>query len=228
MAITFGANLGTPVSSGTTSSVAFTTNVTVPSGGTGLVAVTFFGNATPSITGWALDNIAQKSGTPNFRAARFSRSGSLASGSTVTCSFSASVDVANIFGEYVTSANTLEVDAVGDGEAASGTWSASLTTTAADTYITASTWIDFATDPNTPAANYTEIYDFDGGGYKCCTVYRIVSSAGTYSPGGATTNGTDNVVAAVAYRESGAAVWPPVDTPAAPPLRLARSNLRLG
>lgn len=66
-----------------------------------------------------------------------------------------------------------------------------------------------------------------GTDYGGAAVYRIEPSAGTYAVSGDFPTG-QGVAVAVAYKAAADAEWPPVDNPAAPPLRVARSNLRLG
>ena len=76
---------------------------------------------------------------------------------------------------------------------------------------------------NTAATNYTEIHDWVAEGtQRCATVYRIVASASTYTPGGTWSTTVDfqtNVGAA--YKASGGA--PPPD---APTLRTITSPVR--
>lgn len=181
-----------------------TTGVTVPSNGHAIIGVTWYGGQNVSASGWTVDHQAQASADANFRCALLSRPGALASSSTITANWGGNVDARNIFGIYFTGVHaTVWEDASATGSDGNASWDAAITTVTANTVLVACSWIDFATTASTPLTNYTEVIDQDGagGGYKVEMVYRIVTSTGAYTIGGATGNGNQNVVAAVAYKE---------------------------
>lgn len=83
----------------------------------------------------------------------------------------------------------------------------------------------------TAQAGYTLRWGSVGG----CTgamAEKALTSAGTNEDpgvfGGTPQSADDGLATTLLLRPAAGAVWPPVDNPAAPPLRVARSNLRLG
>jgi hypothetical protein len=71
---------------------------------------------------------------------------------------------------------------------------------------------------------------YDGASQGTHSLAGSLSAAGTvgYTKFSGTSTTADQIrINTVTVTETGGAVWPPGDTPAAPPLRLARSNLRV-
>lgn len=87
-------------------------------------------------------------------------------------------------------------------------------------------------ESSTEGTNWTEINDvaFVGNDWIITTEYREVSSTGSYAATGTWNRAPSfgDTALIVAFKASSGTTWPPADTPPAPPLRVVRSNLRLG
>lgn len=97
-----------------------------------------------------------------------------------------------------------------------------LVTTVADTLLLAMSCGPSGTS-NTADTNYTEIHDWNfEGANDCATVYRIVSSTGTYNPGGAWSTGVSfQMNLGIAYEAAAGA--PP---PEGPGIRIVQAGIR--
>lgn len=219
MAVAFGASLGTGAAGATPAATwSLTTTATVPAGGHVIVAVGWFhATATVTLSGggltWTQDVVF---GTGSRNVAIFSSPApaGLPSGTVITATATIASNTCGIAAMYATGVATSSwKDVSGTGSAASGAaWSASLTTTFADTLIVAFGWVDFVLTTSSTVTD-TEWSDFQNtvDTNTFSGVYRIVSSTGTYTPGGswAASGANPSVTAAVAYKA--AVVVPPND-----------------
>lgn len=150
----------------------------------------------------------------------------LASSTVITPSFSATPS----FGPGIAAASFTGVETSSPIDATTTlkedfeeTWTTNnLVTATADTLLFGFS-LSASNQTNTAATNYTEIHDWSPeGANKCATVYRIVSSAATYNPGGTWTGSVDfqqNV--GIAYKA--AAGGPP---PEGPSIRVVQAGSR--
>lgn len=198
MALAYGASLGTPGKSTTTqtTTIAFTTGVTVPSGSFLVCGVSWYNpGVTASVAGGSLTwtNDVQKNGTvdTNYHLAIFTAQApsGLASSTTITATFSGNAFGRSICGDYWTGvATSTPKDQTSTAGSNTGTaWNGgSITTTNADDLIVLMGWGDVVTTTNTPTAPATEVEDFNivTDAASWAMEYRIVAATNTYSLAG--------------------------------------------
>lgn len=197
MALAYGASLGTPNKSTATATttIAFTTSVTVPSGGHLVVAVSWYNfGVTATVAGggltWTQDVLKTGSSDVNYHLALFSAPApaGLASSTTITATFSASAFGRAIFGDYWTGvATSSPKDQTSTAGGATTGWSGgSQTTTNANDLIVAAGWGDVVVTTNTPTSPATEVEDFNVASDRATWAmeYRIVAATSTYSLAG--------------------------------------------
>lgn len=214
MAIAFDANLGTVKESAT-----LTTTAAAAAGSRVLLFGFYFdgggatcnGGSGGGLTWVADDNYVNASGNTLFVASADAPSG-LASSTVITPSFTSAVDfgpglAAVSFTGMATGASGY-VDVVAtDKENTSNPWTTNnVVTTDADTLLIGLAMSDAASSVAT--APYTEIHDWNSeGSNRTTSVYRIVASAGTYTPGGSWAAGPSfGIFIGIAYKQGG----PPV------------------
>lgn len=246
MALAFGAALGNNATFSPGTAVnnrAFTTGTAVPSGGHVIVGAAWYADSNgatySSLSGgltWSVDHIA----TPlvsdtNFTIALFSAPApsGLASTTTITLTLTANAYGLNLGGIYATGVATSSYEdgtSVATGHtAADGVWGSTITTTNADDLLVGYGYFEGDSITSTPATNYTEALDWAHAttGNSQTMVYRIVSSTGSYTPGGTFSSATTQKMSvAVAYKaDTGGGGGG--STPA-PQLQFVRSNIRIG
>jgi hypothetical protein len=213
MAVAFGAGIGSGfggTSDGPT--VALTTTATVPAGGHIILAVKWYNNVTASVSGggltWVVDEQKNSAADSNIRIALISATApsGLASGSTLTVTYSANAFARGVCGAYFTGVQTSSwEDAAGAGSnGTSNPWSGGAVSTAtADTVVVGAAWIDFRTTTSTPLGSFSEAVDVNDAAQNntMTMAYQIVSSTGSYTPSGNwASDGQQWVATAVAYK----------------------------
>ncbi len=220
MAISFDATLGT-----VTNNVTLTTSAACASNGFVVMFVWWFGTQTLNDTfstgglSWTQDteNRGTIAGDQNIAIVSAQAPSGLASSTNLTPAFSATPS----FGPGIAAFSFTGIETSSPVDATSTfkedfeeVWSTNnLTTTTADTALVALSAVDTTATTHTPATNYTSAFTaFTAeGGQRMAGVYRIVSSAATYTPGGTwanTVNFQHN--RGVAYK---AVSGPPPDSP---------------
>lgn len=213
MAIAFGASLGTPVqdTENSLTTIALTTNVTVPSGSFIVLGITFYNSGTTlsgvadNGPGLTYSNVRQRNGTvdTNHRVTMETAQApsGMASGTVITATFSAGSFGRAIFGAYFTGIATSSPNDVfadnGSATAASPvSWNTgSATTTNADDLAVSVYWGDGQTGGTNAPASTTpttnEILDFNnaGGGNNAAwnMQYRILTATGSFNLAGTET-----------------------------------------
>lgn len=199
MALVYGARLGTPakVTISATTTIAFTTSVTVPSGSFLVCGVSWYNpGVTASVAGGSLTwtNDVQKNGSSdtNYHLAIFSAQApsGLASGTTITATFSGTAFGRSICGDYwtgVATSSPKEQSSTAGGTSATAWNGGSVTTANADDLLVLMGWGDVVATTNTPTAPAIEIEDFNiaSDAATWAMEYRIVAATGTYSLAGA-------------------------------------------
>jgi hypothetical protein len=235
MAVTFVQSIGTgtPASSSTP---AMTTSATAVVGERIVFAVGWF-NAAVTLSSvadsagntWAVDVQHEQSSVHSALASAHVTS-QLTSGGTITATFSASADWlamgAMTFSDVASSSYSDGTGTYGDAGTGASSWNTSdTTTTVADAVIVG---VDAQRGPtdfaHTAGTSQTEVHELWRANTNLATVYRILSSTGTYDASGSW-SGTDfGGVAAVhqVYKGTGGGGGP------APTLRTVQSNLRWG
>lgn len=210
MAVAFGATIGEIHSASSGSTKSLTTNAAVPAGAKIILNVqSYRGTAISSISGggltWSIDKQqAATSGDTGVRAHICSADApsGLASGTSITVTFSGIFDTCGIQGYYITGAATASpVDATGGAGTTGTTAAANVVTTNANDFLAESLYVIFVIGDITPAASITEVYDVahaDGNKHFCG--YRILSATGTYNVGGSWSGSNVWAVAGVAYK----------------------------
>jgi hypothetical protein len=221
MAIAFGSALGNGGGSGSGTSVSMTTTGAVPSGGHVIVGTGWYGSATPSIAtnggGWTLDHTANPNADPLYSVALLSKPfpSGLASSSTITVDYTASVDGRTVCAMYATGvADTawedVQTSAHGGGGGGTG-WRVSFTTTNANDLLVAFGWTGATQTAHTPEAGSTEVEDFSNvpGNLTATMIYRIETVTGTYDLGSIPGAALQGDAVGVAYK-AGVVVVPTV------------------
>lgn len=244
MAIAFGAHIGNNATfdPGTAvTSRTFTTTGAVPSGGHIIVGAVWYadGNAaTGTISGggltWTTDHYATPDGDVNFSLGLFSAPApsGLASSTVLTLTLtglSYGVNLGGIYATGIATSSWEDVSSAAD-HTATSTWGSALTTTNADDLLIGLGYAEAETSSTAnTGASYAEAFDFSHAttGNTLTMVYRIVSAASTYTPGGtwAVTPGV-NLSASTSYKADAGGGGGGVGTPR--PIQIIRSNIRLG
>jgi hypothetical protein len=190
--------IGTPVALGhggtlsSAGSVALTTGATVPSGALIIASVQWYGSTvTASISGYTQAKVQAGTTDTNYRLGIywFDAASGLASGSTITATYSVAASNPMISASYVTGLNNASPVDVTGGTSTTGAgtaWtSGNITTTNADDLLYTACGID-GLRTSTPGASDTEIQDFQNSGAATTqtAVYRIVAATGTYAETG--------------------------------------------
>lgn len=188
------AQLGTRAINGpSAASLALTTTGAAAAGSRIFVVVEWYGAQTlTSVTGggltWTVDKTATD-GTVNIGLASAVAAAGLASSSTITANFSAATGLGNIAAVSFTGLGSAAPEVTSSATHMGTTWNAgSLVTTSAKLVLGFCT--DFANGSagiqTAPATDFTELVDFGEAGQPSATygVYRIVSAAASYTPGG--------------------------------------------
>lgn len=201
-------NLGENALDSAQTSIAFTTGTAVASGGFIVVTITCLSVRTVTgISGGSLTWVKDKEGSNNSTISIWSAQApaGLASGTTITATFSASSAGGNsICGtSYTGVATSSPVDTTNGPQAAVGTaWATGSMTIAAGSVIVACA-SDFNTlQTSTPTAPSVEAHDFGAGGFSQTTCYRIEAAGGSFTVAGtwAATTLNNGDIDAVAYK----------------------------
>ena len=216
------------------STIAFTTNQVVASSAFIVISVGYWTNGAAatvsSVSGgslsWTVDRdvVASAFGGGNPRVAIMSAQApsGLASGTTITCTFSASLggSVAAIGGSSFTGVKTsspVDVTTANKDDSGVGTWATNAASIQAGSLVYG-TAFNVTNATSSTATAGTEGYDVSlASGSTYVSGYRIEPSAGSYSVGGTWAAGTpDTVSVSVAYLEAaggggggGATPWVP-------------------
>lgn len=229
MTLAPGGSLGTPVTNtgAQSTSIAFTTNVAVPANSVLVVGVSSYnaGVTTTVADNGAGGSLSWAAGTAHVDGAvdanhhlylfRANAPSGLASGATITATFSGAAFGRAIFGFYLTAAAAAALDgtpATGAGNLSSPAWSTGSISDRAATsgMIVAVAWGDQITSSSTPSATTpttTEGLDFNNGSDATWTLaYRVLTDANAYNVSGAFANsntGNDWLAVAIALKEAG-------------------------
>lgn len=216
--------LSAPTSLGTTGAVGFgttasiTTGATVTAGGLILatVAMSLGGGSSANVTfaggslTWAKDVQKQGVTTPDMYVCIFTAQApaGLASGTTITASFTASANNWHLSAAFITGQNTtsaLDATSAGNGGTANAWTGGGVTTATADALVYGLCHRDALTT-STATGSFTEVHDFQNSSQSTTltTVYRIVAATGTYTPGGSWVSGAAEWVSTgAAYKAAG-------------------------
>jgi hypothetical protein len=208
------ASIGGIVQEPVNSTVAFTTNQTVASNGFIVLICTYWHNGTSatlsSVSGgglsWTIDvDVVSANGGGNPRVAIISAQApsGLASGTTITGTFSASLNgsMAGLAGSSFTGVKTSSpVDVTtARNDTTDQTWATASASIQAGSLLYGGAFNFSAQATSTPTQG-TEATDFNNAvGGSAASNYRIESSAGSYTLGGSWTAGANSVSVSVAY-----------------------------
>ena len=212
-----GFTLGTAAS---VSSIAFTSTATVASGGFIVVGVSTYAS-TSTITGvsgggltWTVDKQSVTTGGAGVGMASAQAPSGLASSTTITASFSGSdVQFSSIAGLSFTGvATSSPVDGTAQDAGATmgtGAWTSGSYAIAAGSVLVGMDWQDATVSPSghTPTSPSVEAYEHIHAvdKYGQALVYRIESSAGSYTVAGTWAVATRDKWVAVAYKAAAGA-----------------------
>lgn len=231
-------NAGTAVSDAGSTTIAVNTNQTIAAGGF-IVASIGWWSATDtlsSLSGGSLSwNIAVQgkhtSDNTSAGIAWAQAPSGLASGTTITATFSGSVNGRHIgITSFTGVATSSPVDATSPlNSQTAAIWTTGSTALSAGSVLVGTSHLPTGGSSTTVSPSLEALDWTDGADTSQATGYRIEASAASYTVSGTWTTSTIIATVGAAFKEdAGGGVWPPVDNPAAPPLRIARSNLRLG
>jgi hypothetical protein len=214
MAISNPAAIFTPVApAGAASTVAATTNVTIPAGAKVWLVITWFVNidalSSASDGGTATYTIDHQGANGNNHVAivQADYPAGLASGATITATFATAFptdrQMAGFYSTGVQANAAAAYGAIGAGVNTASVWnSGNVTVLNGDILIGASKWEDSVPQTSTPSGGNTEIADWNaGGGYATTATYQIgtgaaIAASGTWSNTSAGTSGTRTAAAA--------------------------------
>lgn len=229
MAISTPADIGTTAPGGTGSSLGLTTTAAVPAGGKIFVAICWFGSQTLSSVSdgtntYTIDKTQTTPGTTNCRFAIASADApsGLASGSTITATWSGTTADRKIAAAYSTGVQTgagAAYGAVGQGQSNNTAWSSTTTTVNnGDLLWGGCHWEDGVVAVNTPSGGNTELHEFGPSGNRCVTCYQFGTGAAIAAQGtwdsAAAIDGTASI--AVAYTAASGGTNATVTAPAGP------------
>lgn len=184
---------------------------------------------------WTVDHIATPLADTNFTIAQFSAPAPAGlSAGTITLTLTANAYGLNLGGIYATGVATSSYE---DGTSAAtghsgldAVWGSTITTANANDLLVGFGYFegDSITSTENSGAGYSEALDWAhaGTGNSQTMVYRVVSSTGTYTPGGTfSSSSTQKMSVAAAYKADAAGGG---GAPLAPTLQFIRSNIRIG
>lgn len=217
------ASIGYTPASGSQTTVAFNTTATVASGGFIVVCAFFWasGNTFSSVAGgsltWTIDKQGHSAGptNPNLCIASAQAPTGLASGTTITATFSATSPARGIGGMSFTGvASSTPVDTTANPIGANSTaWTTGNVTIAAGSVLVGACYQESTNaTKSTITAPSTEVFD-DGmvSEFGATAGYRIESSAGAYAVAGTWAGTVQSATLAVAYlAAAGGPAAPPV------------------
>jgi hypothetical protein len=216
-AIAFDANLtSSPTHNNAQSTTVAVTTTTAAAASSKIIAVVgWWANLSVTLTGvsggslnWNIDKTASNAGGDRIAIVSADSSGSLASGTTLTATFSSNVaggrSMAAMSFTGVATGSTYDGTNSNNNTTGSAWDSGSISTTNNNDLLIGYGLSDLGTGTGSasPDANWNEVHDW--GDATAATnwesVYRVVSSTGSYTAGGTFTTGTTHLGAAVAYK----------------------------
>lgn len=215
------ANIGNAADNSSASTVAFNTTQAVPAGGFIVLAVCWYSSTETlsSVSGggltWAIDKQAKGTGAGDVSASvaiiSAQAPSGLASGTTITATFSGSVPGRGIGGMSFTgvlNASALDTTSGPSDFLSTSAWTTSSTAIAAGSVLVGACFAVFSDGTSTVTSPSIEAQDFTAGagtfGFTMC--YRIESSAASYTVAGTWSNNQGGVVNAAAYKVGAGAV----------------------
>lgn len=206
---TAGVSLGTNTVSGASTTVTLNTASTVPSNSFLVLEVGWFHSSATlsSVSGgsltWNIDKQLHGGVNDNLAIVSAQAPSGLASGTTITATFSASVDGRSMGGysfTNVASSSALDVVAPGSTANPASTWdSTSVSTTNANDLLIGVGTIDGTSTTMTPGTGYTELLDWNNAADQTYEIiYRNVTSTGSYNASGTAASGTGRQIGLMA------------------------------